>query len=76
VNTIQFNFERMQRDAFSQGLTATALAKRARVSVMTVSRFLRGQSKSPSTAKKLAKALGHGVDRYLADEHSGKAVVA
>lgn len=66
--TIEFNTARMRLDAAAQGLTAGALGKRAKCTPMQVSRFLRGQSRSPVIAKKLAKALGYSVRRYLPSE--------
>lgn len=65
VMNIWFDVSLMKVDAVERGLTGTALAKKAKVSQMAVSRFLRGQSKSPTTAKKLANALGFEVRRYL-----------
>lgn len=47
------------------GWNASALARAAGLSVMTVTRFLRAQVQTAKTAKKLADALGHSVDRYL-----------
>lgn len=55
----------MRDDIAGKGWLATDLAKRARVSDMAVSRFLRQEAQSPRTAAKLAKALGHSVGRYL-----------
>lgn len=49
----------------AKGWIAKDLAGKSRVSEMTVSRFLRGVRQSPRTAKKLAKALGFSVRRYL-----------
>jgi transcriptional regulator with XRE-family HTH domain len=55
----------MQEDMFLKGWLPTDLAKRARISDMTVSRFLRGKVQTAPTAKKLARALGQSVQRYL-----------
>lgn len=70
---IRFNTGLMRVDAVEQGLTATALAKKARVSKMRVSRFLNGDSKSPVTAKRLAQALGFEVRRYLVTDEEAVA---
>lgn len=55
----------IRQDMAAKGWLPTHLAKRARVSEMTVSRFLRGKHQSPPTAEKLAKALGRSPRRYL-----------
>lgn len=55
----------MVEDLTAKGWLPTDLAKRAAVSDMTVSRFLRGHTQTARTAKKLAKALGHSVRRYI-----------
>jgi transcriptional regulator with XRE-family HTH domain len=62
---IEFDTELVWRDTVAKGWNRAKLAKKARVSAMTVSRFLSGQSKNPSTAAKLASALGTSVDRYM-----------
>ena len=41
------------------------LSRRAKVSRMTVLRFLSGERQTARTLHKLAKALGHDVDRYI-----------
>lgn len=55
----------IRQDMAAKGWLPTHLAKRARVSDMTVSRFLSGKHQSPPTAEKLAKALGKSSRRYL-----------
>lgn len=62
---IRFDTQRMAEDIALKGWTKVDLAKRARVADMTVIRFLRGERQTGKTAKKLAKALGHPVERYL-----------
>lgn len=52
-------------DMALKGWLPTDLARKARVSDMTVSRFLRAESQTAKTAKKLADALGHSIRRYL-----------
>jgi plasmid maintenance system antidote protein VapI len=52
-------------DMAEKGWLATHLAKTAGVSDMTVSRFLSGEVQTAPTAKKLAKALGRSIRRYL-----------
>lgn len=48
-----------------RGWSKLDLAKRAKVADMTVIRFLRGDQQTAKTAKKLARALGYSVRRYL-----------
>jgi len=62
---VQFNAGLMVEDMTAKGWLQKDLARRARVSAMTVGRFFTGESQTPPTAKKLAKALGHDVERYL-----------
>ena len=53
-------------DLFRSGLQQVELAKRARVSTMTVSRMLSGSSTvNIVSARKIAAALGQPVERYL-----------
>ena len=62
---IYFDVDQVRIDVALKGMNQSDLAKRARLSRMTISRFLSGQNKSPSTAKKVARALGQTVKRYL-----------
>jgi len=62
---VSFDTDRVRLDAALKGMNQTALARRARLSRMTVSRFLRGKSRTPATAKKIAQALGEDIARYL-----------
>lgn len=62
---VRFNTQRMVEDMTVKGWSKLDLAKRSRVSDMTVIRFLRGESQTARTATKLAKALGHSVRRYM-----------
>jgi transcriptional regulator with XRE-family HTH domain len=61
----QFNAVLLADDMAARGWLAIDLARRARVSHMTVSRFLRSERQTAKTAMKLAKALGYPTDRYL-----------
>jgi len=61
----RFNLSLMRQDMAAKGWLNTDLARSARVSDMTVSRFLRGDRQTARTAKKLARALGYSVRRYL-----------
>ena len=60
-----FNVALMRADLTAKGWLPTDLARRAKVSDMTVSRFLRQEVQNPRTAKKLARALGRSVRRYM-----------
>lgn len=62
---VRFNSQLIAEDMARKGWTKLDLAKRAKVADMTVIRFLRGERQTAPTAKKLAKALGHDVDRYM-----------
>lgn len=64
-NRIGFNTQLMAEDMVRKGWHKLDLAKRARVADMTVIRFLRGERQTAKTAKKLARALGHDIDRYM-----------
>lgn len=60
-----WNVALLTEDMKSRGWLKFDLARRARVSHMTVGRFLNGQRQTARTAKKLARALGQDVERYL-----------
>lgn len=62
-----FDVDLMQRDMAERGWQSTDMAHRADCAVSTVTRFLRGEYQTPRTAKKLSKALGRSVRRYLID---------
>ena len=63
--TVRFNRQLMAEDMAVKGWAKLDLARKARVADMTVIRFLRGDQQTARTAKKLAQALGHSVQRYL-----------
>lgn len=62
---VGYNVEQFERDMAGKGWLPIDLARRAKVSHMTVGRFLKGQRQTARTAKKLAAALGHSLQRYL-----------
>lgn len=62
---VRYDVGRMVEDMALLGWLPVDLARKARVSDMTVSRFLRGDVQTARTAKKLAKALGYSIRRYL-----------
>jgi transcriptional regulator with XRE-family HTH domain len=62
---VKFNAHRLTVDLANRGLAATDLARLAGVSDKTVSRFLRSETQTAATAKKLAEALGYSVRRYV-----------
>lgn len=68
ASPVRFNAQLMAEDMALKGWHKVDLAEKAGVADMTVIRFLRGQSQTAKTAKKLASALGHSVRRYLISE--------
>ena len=60
-----YNVALFRDDMASKGFLPMDLARRAKVSHMTVGRFLSGERRTARTAKKMARALGHDVERYL-----------
>ena len=62
---VRYNVQRLAEDMARKGYTKLELAERANVSDMTIIRFLRGERLQAPTVLKIAKALGHDVDRYL-----------
>lgn len=62
---VRYDVDRMVEDMALLGFLPTDLARKARVSDMTVSRFLRGEVQTARTAKKLARALGYKSRRYI-----------
>lgn len=61
----RYNTQLIAEDMAAKGWTKLDLANQAEVADMTVIRFLRGERQTAPTAKKLAKALGWSVRRYL-----------
>jgi transcriptional regulator with XRE-family HTH domain len=62
---VRFNAQLLAEDMAARGLNKDELAAKAGVADMTVIRFLRGDSQTGKTAKKLARALGYRSDRYI-----------
>ena len=60
-----YDVARLQDDMAAKGWMAIDLARKAKVSHMTVSRFLSGERQTARMAKRLAEALGYSVRRYL-----------
>lgn len=65
---VRFNVQRMVEDAALLGFTKAEWAARAKVSDMTVIRFLRGEQQTPKTFRKLCRALRQPAERYLLRE--------
>ena len=61
----KFNAQLVADDMTLRGWLPVDLARHADVADMTVYRFLKGQSQTARTAKKLAEALGQTVERYM-----------
>lgn len=70
---VRYNAQLILDDAGARGWMATDLARIAEVSDATLSNVLKGIRCTPKTAGKLAKALGHPVDRYLISSEKGRA---
>lgn len=64
----RYDVQALADDMAAKGWLAMDLAREAGVSHMTVGRFLRGDHQTARAAKKLAKALGYSVRRYLLTE--------
>lgn len=60
---VHYDVALMREDMRDKGWFATDLAKKAGVSDMTVTRFLRYERQTDRTAVKLAKALGYRTAR-------------
>lgn len=62
---VSFNVALLTADIARRGWLPIDLARRAKVSHMSVGRFLRGERQTPRMAKKLASALGQSLERYV-----------
>lgn len=62
---LAFNAALVQADMIGKGWNPSQLARRAGLSHMTVHRFLKATHQTPDTAKKIARALGFSIGRYL-----------
>jgi transcriptional regulator with XRE-family HTH domain len=63
--SVQYDVQLMAEDMASMGWQKADLARRAKTSPMAVTRFLRREFQTARTAKKLATALRHPVERYV-----------
>lgn len=61
----RFNVERIVEDMTLREWNSAHLARAAGVSAMTITRFLRGEGQTAKTAGRIARALGHDVERYF-----------
>lgn len=68
ASPVKFNAQLIAEDMAIRGWQKVELAEKAGVADMTVIRFLRGERQTAKTAKKLARALGYSVRRYLISE--------
>jgi transcriptional regulator with XRE-family HTH domain len=62
---VTFDTEQLALDMAVRGWEQKDLAAAAGVSLMTVSRFFRGETRTVKTLAKFARALGYSVRRYL-----------
>ena len=67
---VTYDTAKLSEDIAAKGWFFSDLAKRAGVSNMTVTRFLRGEHQTNPTAKKLSRALGYSVRRYIISDRS------
>lgn len=75
MNTkVRFDVDRLKLDMAARGWVARDLARRARLSDVTMHRVLNGQRHNPRTWARLAKALGKETRRYVVQ--TPEAVVA
>ncbi len=65
---VRFDATRIACDMAAKGWESKDLAAAADVSEMTISRFLRGETQTVKTAKKIALALGRSPRYYLLRE--------
>lgn len=61
----RYDYQLMAEDMTLKGWTMAELSRQAGVADMSVIRFLRGEQQTAPTAKKLARALGHSLARYV-----------
>lgn len=64
----RWNVRAMRRDLDLLGWNQSDLARRAKLSPATVTRFFSGDYQTARVAKKLAKALGRTTADYLVDK--------
>lgn len=62
---LTYDVRLMQVDMARKGWLRPDLAREAGVSAVTVGRFLKAESQTARTAKKLSFALGFPIDRYI-----------
>lgn len=63
--TARYDVALIVRDMTVRGWNRAKLAKSARVSIPTISKFLSGEVQTAGSAAKISKALGRTVERYL-----------
>lgn len=67
---VHFNTQLLAEDMAIKGWSKLDLANAADISDMTVIRFLRGENQTAKTARKIARALGYSVRRYIVSAES------
>lgn len=63
--TVAYDVELIELDMARKGWLPIDLARESSLSQMTIGRFLKKERQTARTAKRIAFALGHKVDRYL-----------
>lgn len=69
----RWNVALLRDDMDGLGMLPIDLARKTGLSHMTVGRFFSGERQTARTAKKLAKALGYSIRRYLITERQAVA---
>lgn len=62
---VVYNVSKIAAEMTRRGWNDSDLAREAKVSAMTIGRFLSGRVQTAKTAKAIADAFGHKVDRYI-----------
>jgi transcriptional regulator with XRE-family HTH domain len=60
-----YSVARIKRDLRAKGWNYTDLFRATNLGSATISRFMRGKSQTPKTAKKIADALGKDLSEYV-----------
>lgn len=61
----RYSVERIEADMSDRKWNDSDLARAAGVSVMTISRFMRGETQTKKVAGKIADAFGYSIRRYF-----------
>jgi plasmid maintenance system antidote protein VapI len=75
MQRVRFDGRLVAEDMAAKGWQANDLARKVRpqVATSTITRFINGDSQTAPIAKRIAKALGHSVRRYIVSAESAVA---